>query len=64
MASDYTPLDFNLANLNFSGSYYPEGTALVFGPEGDVQQTLLFQIWSDENYIYCATAHGLGIIPL
>lgn len=63
MTADYIPPNANAANLNFTGVYTPEITTLNFGSDMEIQ-TLLFQIWSDENYIYCATAHGLGIIPL
>ncbi len=37
------------------------GTTYLFG---DVIQSTLYQIWTDSNYIYCATEEGLAIVPI
>lgn len=63
----YTPPVGNDADLIFSGTYSsPSGddADLIFGGEEEVIRTILYQIWTDENYVYCATANGLGVVPL
>lgn len=63
----YTPPSSDNANLIFSGTYSsPSGddADLTFGEEEAVTRTILYQIWTDENYVYCATANGLGVVPL
>jgi len=60
----YTPPLPTAANLEFSGVYTPGDTTLNFTSGEEVLQSLLYQIWTDDNYVFCATAKGLGIIPL
>ena len=64
MSTTYLAPPATAANLNFVGAYVPGGTVLNFGSDLPEPQTRLFQIWTDENYIYCATENGLGIVPI
>lgn len=64
----YVPPIATEANLIFSGAYSPvsaNAANLYIGYTEETRiQSVLYQIWTDENYIYCATADGLGIIPI
>jgi len=63
----YTPPISNEANLIFKGAYTsPSGDEanLIFGADEIIKRTILYQIWIDENYVYCATANGLAVVPL
>jgi hypothetical protein len=64
MSDVYTPPAPTAADLHFSGVYTPGDTTLNFGPDAEPLQSVLYQIWTDENYVFCATADGLGIIPI
>jgi len=56
------------ANLTFSEVYTPPNSIqanLIIGYVTETRiQSRLYQVWTDENYVYCATANGLGIIPI
>lgn len=64
----YTPPSANEANLTLQEEYTPPSAVqadLILGRFVEVRvQSTLYQIWTDDNYVYCATADGLGIIPI
>ena len=60
----YIQPNSNNANLIFSESYLPpigSEADLIFGAAGEVQ---LYQIHTDENYVYAATSDGLDIYDI
>jgi len=64
MTDVYTPTNPTEADLYFYGVYTPSDMTLRFEPDTGPSQSLLYQICADEDYVFCATEDGLGIIPL
>lgn len=58
----YTPPIGSSATLSFIGSYSsPSASAAILAFGEDVATPILYQIWTDDNYVYAATNQGLDI---